>query len=68
MKNKFLLIFIKIECSTSYCRICLLDLCSECLSSYYLYEDKSCLSKCVEIDGYYLDVESKINLCKSFLY
>ena len=41
----------KIECSTSYCKTCPSDTCSECLSTYYLYEDKSCSFKCTEIDG-----------------
>ena len=40
-----------IDCSELNCKSCPSDICEECFSGYYLYENKSCISQCEGIDG-----------------
>lgn len=50
-KIKRFLLFKKLDCSTTSCKTCTLNICSECLSNYYLYEGRICSTLCSEIDG-----------------
>ena len=36
------IIFYKIDCTELNCKTCPSDTCTQCYSSYYLYEDHSC--------------------------
>ena len=42
-----------IDCTESKCIICPVNTCQKCLSGYYLYENKSCISHCEDIYGQY---------------
>ena len=40
-----------IDCSETNCKHCPYNICSECLTKYYLYEDYTCAIECEDIDG-----------------
>ena len=57
----------KIDCSVNYCKTCTNDICSECKSSYYFYENISCSLICETTQGYYDETLSGSLYCKSKL-
>ena len=57
--------FIIIDCSVKYCKSCSNDICSECISSYYFYENVSCSLTCDTTSSYYEETRSGSLYCNS---
>ena len=62
--SKHFFLILKIDCSLEYCKKCSDNICSECISSYYFYENKSCCTFCDT--EYEIDISGSL-YCKSKL-
>ena len=44
---------LKLDCTSTSCKKCSTNLCSECLPNYYIYDNLTCYLVCEEIAGFY---------------
>ena len=63
MYNKYeikLKLLLFIECSDKHCKQCPNDKCTECYTSYYLFDNSSCLTSCPSTSGYGNDTDNGV--------